>query len=111
MEQNHSKNIHVVARDGKWVVRGESTAQVKSIHKTQYDAINTARKIARSEKAELVIHGLDGRIRERSSYSSEPLDKKIPPKVLFPRSIDKNNELRIKRAVIEVIQERQNTSG
>ncbi|MBA4384605.1 MAG: hypothetical protein C0410_07700 [Anaerolinea sp.] len=107
MEKNHSKNIHVVLRNGQWVVRGETTKRVRSIHTTQYDAINAARLIAKNEKSDLVIHGIDGRIRERDSYYSGPLPPKSPRKILFPILINKVDEKKIKKAINEVISERK----
>jgi len=66
------KNQHVVPRNGKWAVRGEGDSKVSGIFNTQTDAINRAREIARSQGSELVIHGRDGRIREKSSYGRDP---------------------------------------
>lgn len=70
------KNQHVVPRDGKWAVRGEGNSRVTSDHRTQHAAINIAARIARSEKSEVVIHGRDGKIRDKDSYGSDP----CPPK-------------------------------
>ena len=39
-------------------------------------AIAAAREIARNQKSELVIHGRDGRIREKDSYGNDS----FPPK-------------------------------
>jgi hypothetical protein len=44
--------------------------------KTQKDAISSARVTAKSLKAELVIHGKDGKIRKKDSYGNDP----HPPK-------------------------------
>lgn len=111
MEKSHTKNIHVIKRDGQWVVRGESTRIIKSVHPTQLDAIIAARKIAQNEKSELVIHGLDGRIRERDRYFAEPLPPKLPRKVLYPTSVNKSNGQRIKKAITEVIGERKESAN
>lgn len=43
---------------------------------TQAKAIERARKIARNQESELVIHGKDGRIREKDSYGNDP----FPPR-------------------------------
>jgi hypothetical protein len=107
MEKNQSRNIHVVMRNGQWVVRGDTIKKVQSVHSTQYDAINAARKIAKAEQTELVIHGIDGRIRERDSYLSGPLPPKLPRKILYPILNSKEDEKRIKKAISEVLHERK----
>lgn len=70
------KNQHVVPRGDNWAVRGENNGKVTSIHSTQREAIEQARNIAQNQKAELFIHGENGRIRERNSYGNDP----FPPK-------------------------------
>lgn len=70
------KNQHVVRRGNEWAVRGEKNTKDTSVHSTQQAAINAAREIAMNKKAEVVIHGLDGKIRDKDSYGSDP----YPPK-------------------------------
>ncbi len=70
------KNQHVVKIDNRWGVRGEGNSRLTSIHKTQQQAISKARSIAKNQKAEVVIHGRDGRIRDKDSYGPDP----CPPK-------------------------------
>jgi hypothetical protein len=67
------KNQHVVPRDGKWAVRGEGNSRVSSEYRTQGAAINSATRTARNEKSEVVIHGRDGKIRDKDSYGHDPL--------------------------------------
>lgn len=62
------KNQHVVPRDGKWAVRGEGSSRIVSEHRTQRTAINSAARTARNERSEVVIHGRDGKIRDKDSY-------------------------------------------
>lgn len=70
------KNQHVVPHEDGWAIRGENNERATSVHGTQAEAIDRAREIARNQEAELLIHGRDGRIRERDSYGSDP----FPPK-------------------------------
>jgi uncharacterized protein YdaT len=70
------KNQHVVPHGSDWAIRGEGNEKVTSIHSTQGDAIERAREIAQHQGSELVIHGRDGRIRDKDSYGSDP----CPPK-------------------------------
>ena len=107
METNNSKNIHVVKRNGRWIVRGDSMKEILSVHPTQSDAIGVAKKIAQNEKGELVIHRVDGRILKRKNYSSEPLPPKVPRKVLYPMSITKSEEQKIEKAILAVMRERK----
>jgi len=66
------RNQHVVPRGDQWAVRGSGASRDTSHHNTQADAIATAREIARNQQAELLVHGRDGRIRERDSYGNDP---------------------------------------
>ena len=66
------KNQHVVPHEGKWAVRGEGNTRVSSEHRTQGSAINSAVRTARHEKSEVVIHGRDGKIRDKDSYGPDP---------------------------------------
>lgn len=70
------KNQHVVKHPDGWAVRGEDNVKVTKIADTQYEAIDIAREIAINQNSELLIHGRNGRIRERNSYGGDP----FPPK-------------------------------
>jgi len=71
-----NKNQHVVPTTDKWAVKGEGNCKNTRITQTQKEAIDIARTIARKEQSELVIHGKDGRIRQKDSYGNDP----FPPK-------------------------------
>lgn len=66
------RNQHVVPRDGAWAVRGENASRDTRRFDTQREAIAAARAIARNQSAELLVHGRDGRVRERRSYGGDP---------------------------------------
>jgi hypothetical protein len=70
------KGQHVVPNQGKWSVRREGASKASGTYKTQAEAVSAATTIAKNQKAELYIHGKDGRIRERNSYGNDP----HPPK-------------------------------
>jgi len=70
------KDQHVASHDNGWAVQGEGNTRATSVHSTQADAIDAARNIATNQESELLIHGRDGRIRERDSYGQDP----HPPK-------------------------------
>jgi uncharacterized protein YdaT len=69
-------NQHVVPRDGEWAVKGEGNKRDTSHHEKQSDAIDAARDIARNQRGEVVIHGRDGKIRDKDSYGNDP----FPPR-------------------------------
>ena len=71
-----NKNQHVVPYNDLWAVRGEGNSKVTSVHQTQAEAIEAARTIAQNQKSELVIHRLDGKIRDKDSYGNDP----FPPR-------------------------------
>ena len=76
MEKKMKKNQHVVPVGNNWGVRGAGNSRLTSVHQTQYNAINSARDIAIRNKTEVVIHGRDGRIRDKDSYGNDP----FPPR-------------------------------
>lgn len=71
------KNIHVTHRpDGNWNVIGEGNKRPTAVVKTQKAGIEIATEKARIDHVEVVIHGLNGKIREKNSYGNDP----YPPK-------------------------------
>ncbi len=70
------KNVHVTKRDGGWAIKTENSERAVKITETQKEAIEIAREIAQNQKSEVVIHGTDGKIREKNSYGNDP----NPPK-------------------------------
>jgi len=70
------KNQHVVPHGDNWAVKGAGNSKATSVYPTQAEAIDRARGIAQNQKSELLIHGENGRIREKNSYGNDP----FPPK-------------------------------
>lgn len=66
------KNQHVTPNgNGNWQVKGAGNSRATAITSTQRDAINIAREIAKNQKSELIVHGTDGRIRQKDSYGND----------------------------------------
>jgi hypothetical protein len=70
------KNQHVVPNNGKWSVKGAGNGKSTVTTNTQKQAIEKAKVIAKNQKSEVVIHGKDGKIRDKDSYGNDP----NPPK-------------------------------
>ena len=71
------KNQHVVPTgDGNWGVRGEGNSRITKKTPTQSGSIDIAAEIAKNQGTDVVIHGRDGKIRDRDSYGNDP----NPPK-------------------------------
>lgn len=70
------KNQHVVPRGDAWAVRGAGDSKDTSVHATQSQAEQAARKIAINQQSEVVIHRPNGQIRDKNSYGPDP----YPPK-------------------------------
>jgi len=70
------KNQHIVLQPSGWAVKAEGAQRASSVHRTQQEAIFVGRQVARNQKSELLVHGRNGRIRERDSYGHDP----FPPK-------------------------------
>lgn len=70
------KNQHVVKHQDGWAVKGAGNAKATKVAKTQAEAIKAGKVIASNQGAELLIHGKNGRIREKNSYGND----NCPPK-------------------------------
>lgn len=58
------ENIHVIKRESGWSVKREGASRATSVHKTQREAIQSARKLARrASESSLIVHGEDGSIK------------------------------------------------
>ena len=68
-------SVHVVPNDGGWDVKVEGRIGVRHFQ-TQNEAIRAGREVARGNASENVIHGRDGRIRQRDTYGRDP----FPPR-------------------------------
>jgi len=71
-----SRNQHVVKHTLGWAVKGAGNSRATKVVDTQAEAIAIARGIAINQQSELVIHGRNGRIREKNSYGND----EFPPK-------------------------------
>ena len=71
------KSQHVTRHPkGGWQVKGSGNSKATARTTTQAEAIYIAKNIAVNNKSELVIHGTNGKIREKNSYGNDP----YPPK-------------------------------
>jgi hypothetical protein len=70
------KNIHVVKNGQRWSVKEEGRKAPLSSHKNQELARQHAVPVAKANRSELVIHGRNGKIRDKDSYGNDP----HPPK-------------------------------
>lgn len=66
------KNVHVVPRAGGWAVEKSGASRASKVTETQKQAIDAGKKIAERERSELIIHGENGRIREKNSFGNDP---------------------------------------
>jgi len=64
--------IHVVPHKDGWAVKAEGNPEPLSTHKTQSDAVDAGKPVAKSQEGELVIHRPNGQIREAWSYGNDP---------------------------------------
>jgi Uncharacterized protein conserved in bacteria (DUF2188) len=90
-----TKTVYIVHRGDGWAVQrgGDGSFQ---IHATQQAAIDGARKEIRSSGAgQMVVFGLDGKIRDRSTYKLPPIQD--PPG---------KRSARIEKAVSKVTRDR-----
>ena len=65
-------NQHVVPNNGQWQVKKDNAERATKTFSTQREAISYARDLAINQHSEVVIHGRDGRIRDKDSYGNDP---------------------------------------
>lgn len=71
------KNQHVTPHpQGGWQVKGAGNSKATVRTSTQKEAIDIARTITRNQRSELLIHGVNGQIREKDSHGKDS----CPPK-------------------------------
>ena len=70
MRQGSQLNIHIVFRrkDKVWLLRREGMTRGWSLHTTQADAMTDARRRARRDKVDVILHAKDGAVRERFKF-------------------------------------------
>lgn len=71
-----ARNIHTVRRGKRWVNVRSGSKRTSSSHRTQAAAIKRARKLAKKDRVEHIIHRRSGLIRASNSYGNDP----YPPK-------------------------------
>ena len=70
-------NQHVTPnKNGGWNVKGAGNTKATRIVSTQKEAIKIATSFAQKQHSEVIIHGVNGKIRERNSYGNDP----FPPR-------------------------------
>lgn len=73
-----SKQIWVSPDGDDWRVHRPGAARSIKKTDTQQEAFEAAREVAKNQGAEVIVQGLDGKIKEKNSYPP-PVDK-FPPR-------------------------------
>ena len=66
------RNQHVVSRGEGWAVEAEGEAKPVAIFKTQSEAWEKAKSIARKLRSEAFLHAKNGQVRARNTYGYDP---------------------------------------
>src|SRR4026207_343971 len=66
------KNQHVVSLGNRWAVKEEGAAEPFAVFKTQSEAWEKAKSIARKERTGASLHGRAGRIGGRNPSGHDP---------------------------------------
>ena len=65
-------------KDGKWQHKQDGNKRASKVTRTQKQAIDSAIKVAKKKKSEVVIHGRDGKIRSKETRTAMiPTHRKI----------------------------------
>ena len=71
-----SKNVHITKSGSQWKVLTAGAEKASALFRTQKEAIRRGTEIAQNRKSEILIHGRDGKIRERNTLGNDP----FPPR-------------------------------
>ncbi|MEX1061465.1 MAG: DUF2188 domain-containing protein [Methyloceanibacter sp.] len=66
------KNQHVFSHVEGWAVKAEGASEPLAVFKTQSEAWEKAKSIARKERSAALLHGRNGLIRTRNTYGYNP---------------------------------------
>lgn len=69
--QTGQKIYHLSSNKGKWIVKKALAEKATKIFDNKTEATAFATKVAKNNQTELIIHGRDGRIQDRKSYSKD----------------------------------------
>lgn len=69
--KNGFKSLHISPSKDGWVVKKVQSPGTSHIFVKKEDAVKFGTKIAKNQRSELIIHGKDGRIKERNSYNGD----------------------------------------
>jgi hypothetical protein len=69
-------DVHVVPSERGWRVEVEGSGRARSTHEKQTDAWKAAREVARKNESEALLHGKNGKIRQRSTFGNDPRQTK-----------------------------------
>ena len=67
--------VHVVPKDGGWLVKREGSTRATGVYGTQAEATEAARSALRRSGGELMVQARDGRIRESMTLGRDPMAK------------------------------------
>jgi hypothetical protein len=59
-------------KDDRWQVKREGASRASRVFDTQDEAESFGRQLAKRDKAELVMAGRDGTVRDKRSYGNDP---------------------------------------
>ena len=71
-----TKNQHVIPSGKGWAVKGDGNKRATIKTETKSEAIERAKQIAKNKKSELVIHGKDGKIKDKDSFGNDPFPER-----------------------------------
>jgi hypothetical protein len=71
MARKHDVHVSKSVGGGNWKVSQGGTTL--STHRTQSNAVDSARREAKRDGVDLVTHGRDGKIRSKDSFGKDPL--------------------------------------
>jgi len=66
------KDLQVIEVGEGWIVRREGELMIVSMHDTQQEAIEAARKLAEIEGVHVLVQGRDGRYRPAPGPTARP---------------------------------------
>jgi hypothetical protein len=67
-----SNNVHVAPSGDGWMVKIDGEA-ASHRYPSRRQAMQVGQRLARAKRSEFVVHGPDGRVRQRDSFRPDPV--------------------------------------
>ena len=67
-----NRDVLVYRHGSQWAVKSDNSSRAAGVFNTQAEAIERGTQLAKNNRSDLSIQGVNGKIREKHSYGNDP---------------------------------------